>query len=89
MLENRYFVETKNTMSTTQIREELHHFINKADDRLLNLIYAIVQADMEEGDYELSKAHKAILDERLAAHQSDPSSGSSWEDVKSHIKSKL
>ncbi len=76
-------------MSITQIREELHALINKADDRLLNLIYAMVQADMEEEDYELSQSHRKLLDERLAAHQSEPSSGSSWKEVKSRIKGKL
>jgi putative addiction module component (TIGR02574 family) len=76
-------------MGTTQLREELHEFINKADERLLNLLYAMVQADMKEDDYELSAAHKKILDERLAAHESNPKSGSSWEEVKSRIKNRL
>jgi putative addiction module component (TIGR02574 family) len=76
-------------MGTTQLREELHEFINKADERLLNLLYAMVQADMKEDDYELSAAHKDILDERLAAHESNPKSGSSWEEVKSRIKNRL
>jgi putative addiction module component (TIGR02574 family) len=76
-------------MGTTQLREELHEFINKADERLLNLLYAMVQADMKEDDYELSAAHKKILDERLATHESNPTSGSSWEEVKSRIKNRL
>ena len=76
-------------MSTPQIRELLHEYINKADERLINLMYAMVQADMKEDDYELSAAHKRTLDERIAAHKANPSSGSSLEEVKARIKSQL
>ncbi len=76
-------------MSITQIREELHEFIDKADTRLLNVIYAMIQADMTEADYQLSDAHKAILDQRIAAHELNPSEGRSWEDLKSDIKRRL
>ena len=71
------------------IRELLHEYINKADERLINLMYAMVQADMKEDDYELSDAHKKILDERIAAHKAKPSSGSSWDEVKTRIRSQL
>ncbi len=76
-------------MSTSQIRELLHQYINQADERLINLMYAMVQADMKEDDYELSAAHKKVLDERLAAHEANPPSGSSWEEVKARIRSQL
>ena len=52
-------------------------------------MYAMVQADMKEDDYELSDAHKKILDERIAAHKAKPSSGSSWDEVKTRIRSQL
>lgn len=76
-------------MGTTQIRELLHEYINKADKRLINLMYAMVQADMKEDDYELSDTHKKILDERIATHKANPSSGSSWDEVKNRIRSQL
>ena len=76
-------------MSSAQIREELHQYINKADDRLLNLIYALVQADLQESEYELTNDHKKIIDDRLVAHQSSPESGSSWEEARSRIKKHL
>ncbi|MDH5365469.1 MAG: addiction module protein [Cyclobacteriaceae bacterium] len=76
-------------MSTTQIRELLHEYINLADERLINLMYAMVQADIKEEDYELSDAHKKILDERIAAHNANPSSGSSWEEVKLRLRNQL
>ena len=76
-------------MGTTQIRKLLHEYINKADERLINLMYAMVQADMKEDDYELSDTHKKILDERIDAHKANPSSGSSWDEVKTRIRSQL
>jgi putative addiction module component (TIGR02574 family) len=60
-----------------------------ADERLINLMYAMVQADMDEDDYGLSAAHKEILDERIAAHEANPSSGSGWNDVKTRIINQL
>jgi putative addiction module component (TIGR02574 family) len=75
-------------MSTARHRDELREYINKADDRFIHLVYGMMQADMEEG-YELSEAHKKILDERLAEHQKSPQSGSSWQDVKSRIEKQL
>ena len=72
-------------MVTSQIWELLHEYINKADERLINLMYAMVQADMKEDDYELSITHKKILDERLSAHEANPLSGSSWLEAKTPI----
>ena len=76
-------------MSTLELREKLHAAIDQADDRLLNIIYALVQADIKNEHYELSEEHQRILDERLADHESDPTSGASWEEAKSRIRSKI
>lgn len=75
-------------MRAAQIREELHQLINRADERVLNLIYGIMKADSEEGDFILSDVHKQLLDERLAAHKASPKEGSSWEEVKARIRQK-
>jgi hypothetical protein len=48
MLNNRYFVEKEIIMGAAQIRELLHEYINKADERFINLMYTMVQADMKE-----------------------------------------
>ena len=76
-------------MNTARHRDELREYIDKADDRFIHLVYGMMQADMEEEGYELSEAHKKILDERLAEHQKSPQSGSSWKDVKSRIEKQL
>jgi putative addiction module component (TIGR02574 family) len=73
-------------MGAAQIREELHQFINQADERVLRLIYGMMKADIEEGDSSLTEAHKKILDERLAIHESASHEGSSWEEVKARIR---
>jgi hypothetical protein len=36
-------------MGAAQIREELHQFINRADERVLNLIYGMMKADSNQG----------------------------------------
>ena len=89
ILNNRYFVEKEIIMGAAQIREILHEYIDIADERFINLMYAMIQADMKEENYELSDKHKKILDERITAHKTNPSSGSSWEEVKAPIKSRL
>ena len=37
-------------MGAAQIREELHEFINHADERILNLIYAMMKADVQNDE---------------------------------------
>ena len=75
-------------MGAAQIREELHQFINRADERVLNLMYGMMKADSEEGDFTVSEAHKQLLDERLTEHKASPEEGSSWEEVKTRISQK-
>ncbi|MEO7991686.1 MAG: hypothetical protein ABI663_19190 [Chryseolinea sp.] len=75
-------------MESAQIREELHHLINIADDRLLNLIYDVMKNETREEDLFLSDEHKNILVQRLAEHKAFPSDGSSWSEVKARIKKK-
>jgi putative addiction module component (TIGR02574 family) len=75
-------------MGAAKIREELHQFIDHADERILNLIYAMMKADVEDGDYTLSESHRQLLDERIADHEASPEEGSSWEDVKARIRKK-
>ena len=37
---------------------------------------------------ELSDEHKAELDRRLAAHEADPESGSTWEEVEQRLRNR-
>ena len=71
-------------MSTRLIREELHEYINKADTRLLNLIYAMVQADLPEDSF-ITPEERIELDKRIARHEKGESESYSWEEVKSRF----
>lgn len=75
-------------MGAAQIREELHQYIDKADERILNMIYAMVKADTGQEDYLLTDEHKQLLDERLAAHKASPQEGSTWSEVKNRVTQK-
>ena len=66
--------------------------------RKLNIIERITQTEseviLEQVDAllnrePLSQEHQKILDERLAAYQADPASGSSWQDAKKRIEKSL
>lgn len=73
-------------MGTTELREELHRFINRADERILRLIYGMMKADTEEeNSYALTDAHKRILDERITAHEASPGEGDTLESVKDRV----
>lgn len=76
-------------MSRVDLREEIHQYIDRADDRILQLIYGMVQADLAEEDYELSTEHKQLLDKRLDAHKSNPESGTDWQQAKARISDQL
>ncbi len=73
-------------MDTIELREELHHLIDQADDKLLEIILTMMLPE-KAGQYELTESQKAILDDRLKGLNEE--SGSSWEEVKSRIRTKL
>jgi putative addiction module component (TIGR02574 family) len=43
----------------------------------------------EEGTLELSDETKKLIDDRLVNHLNNPNEGSSWEEVKSRIKTQF
>ena len=71
-------------METDELRKQIHGYIDKADDRFVNLVHAMMLADLEP-EFELSDEHKRILDERLKQHEANPNSGSSMEEAFAHI----
>lgn len=82
-----YLSKLKGKIGTVEIREKLHDLIDKADDRLLNLIFAMMVADTK--DYQITETQKNILDQRLASHNANSLTGSSWEEAKIRVKQKL
>ncbi len=76
-------------MTNLQLREELLAYIHRADDHFIQLVYSMMQANLDEEDFRLSEEHQAIIDKRIAAHQSSPLAGANWQIVKEKIEKKL
>jgi len=71
-------------MGAAKIREELHEFINRADERMLNLIYGMMKAD---GDEEILTAdQQEDLDKRVARHKKGESESYSWSEARARIE---
>ncbi len=62
-------------MGLLQLREELHQFINHADERVLNLLYDIVKADR---DGLLTAAQQDDLNKRILRHKNGESKSYCW-----------
>ncbi len=71
-------------MNATEIKKELHEYIEDADDRVLKLIYGMVLADKQS--YEIPDWHKTVLNERLEHYEQNPESAISWEELKAKIE---
>ena len=71
-------------MSAIQIREELHQFIEEADDRMLNLIYGLLQADKQQAA--LTSEQLADLQVRVARHKSGESKSYIWTEARAIIE---
>lgn len=71
-------------MSTAQIREELHAYINHADERILNLMYGMMKADREEEP--LTAGQQKELEKRIARHKDGESKSYGWSEARSKIE---
>lgn len=76
-------------MGIPQIRELLHEYINQADERFIQLVYGMVQADIKEGDYQLSVRQQEELDRRLEKYENEEMKFSSWDTVKDRIRNRV
>ncbi len=73
-------------MNATDIRKELHEYIDIADENLLKAIHEILREADGTDDFEISDEHKRILDERLKAYYANPNDVLTWEEVKAKYK---
>ncbi len=71
-------------MGAAQIREELHQFINHADERILNLMYGMMKADVEKGI--LTTEQQEDLDKRIASHKNGESKSYNWSEARAKIE---
>jgi len=83
-----YNDKTQMTMATVDLKKSVLTYIDHADERLLKMIKALVESYQEDQTYELTDAQKTLLDERIASHKANPDSGTSWDELKSELRSK-
>lgn len=57
-------------MDTASIRQQLHNYLEVADDRKVKAIYTMMENEIKESTFEYSKELKADLDERYEAYKS-------------------
>lgn len=67
-------------MDTIEIRKDIHRFVDEADERLLKIIYAIIQAEESE-EPSVPEFFYKELDERREKHKSGESKSFTWEEV--------
>ncbi len=76
-------------MGASQIKEELYHFIEEGDSRLINMLYAVAREYTQE-DYTLpgSPMSKDTLTERIRSAKSRIKSGqfTTQEDLEKEMK---
>ncbi len=74
-------------MGAAQIKEELYHFIESGDPKLIKMLYAVAKEYSSEDD-ELSDAQKEELEIRLGKYESGQMNFSSWDTVKDRIRNR-
>ena len=71
-------------MDTIQLKERIKNYIEQADERVLKIINAIIEAD----ENEVSDQQREILDARLNYHQENPEEGKIWDEVQDSLREK-
>ncbi len=72
-------------MDTVRIKDRIRNYLENADERILKIINAIIEAD----ENEVLDTHSEILEERLKYHQDNPNKGKSWKEVQDSLKEKF
>lgn len=77
-------------MQAIDIRQRLHHYVDKGDAKLLNLMYALAKEYNEDDDseYEFTSDELDIFEERKKKRLSGESKTYSWKEAKEFITGK-
>jgi hypothetical protein len=67
-------------MCTTQIRQQLHDYIDSAEDKKLKAIYTLLEDDLA-GDYQLTTLQKEELDKRYSDNQEGIGKTDTWNET--------
>jgi hypothetical protein len=57
-------------MSTTEIRRQLHNYLEAADGKKIKALYTIIEKDVKENEYVFSEELKLELDKRYFEYKS-------------------
>lgn len=77
-------------MESTDIRQKLHHYVDKGDKKLLSLMYALAREYNEDDDYEyeFSSEELNIFEDRKKKRESGESKTYGWDEAKEYITGK-
>jgi hypothetical protein len=67
-------------MRTAQIRQQLHDYIDLAEDKKLKAIFTLIENDITD-DYQLNMSQKEELDKRLSDHENGIGRTYTWEET--------
>ena len=56
-------------MDTATIRQQLHNYLEVADDKKVKAIYTIIEKDIQENDFEYPEELKNELDKRYKEYK--------------------
>ena len=70
-------------MSTIEIKEKIHDYIEYADDKVLEAIYTLLSANAD--GYTLTAEQMTIVEERREEYLSGKSKTHSWDEAKKMI----
>jgi len=84
-------------MSATELKElrkEVKKYIDHADERMVNIVYAILAADEDSENRSavhtgLAPEQEAILDQHIELYEKGRMKFSTWEDARARITSKV
>ena len=77
-------------MQAFDIRQKLHHYVDKGDEKLLKLMYVLAKEynDDDDFEYEFTDDELAVFEQRKSQRQSGQSKTYSWEEAKQYITGK-
>ncbi|WDF78705.1 addiction module protein [Mucilaginibacter sp. KACC 22773] len=75
-------------MRTSQIRKQLHEYIETAEDDKLKAIYTLLQNEISDS-YELTKDQRDELDRRYHDHQNGVGQSFTWDETLAMAKQAL
>jgi hypothetical protein len=78
------------TLENASIRDELHAYVDKSDEKLLRLMYVLAKeySEADNLDYELSEDDIKLFDERRAKRLNGESKTYAWKEAKEIITGK-